>query len=82
MAWKWDQCFASGQTQAGHRVTLFVTPERTKGWTPSAFGILLLTPSLGSHSCQLRVLSSEELLTVLYLTKYPVLWFVRPFLPA
>ena len=38
MSWKWDRGCASGQTQAGHRVSPFVTPERTRSWTSSTFG--------------------------------------------
>lgn len=61
MAWKWDRGCASGQTQAGHRVSPFVTPQRTKeAGPPLLLDLLQLTPLLGSLSCQLCVLSSEE----------------------
>ena len=59
MAFKWDQSFASGQTHPGHTAMHCVTPKRTWSWN-LLLDALLLSPSLGSLSCQLRVPSSEE----------------------
>lgn len=70
---------ASGQTRAEHSVRSPVPPGRMRSWTPSPSGPSPPHPHCFGHFHANCVFSPQsKVLTVLYLTKYPVLWFKRP----